>query len=238
MTANLNAEVIAWASTLLCTYFSARCAKAFLIGHPRLFTVMALLALVWALLLPYYSHNIESELLPAYGGFILVYIGGLLTLEGKTKTGDPSKTLVSRNQSLGLWLFLLIAAPSFFALKMPEGAAIVSLSISQSELAIGTLLNVLGYWSITCGCRSLFGKRFFVLIASIFFVYSISEIGFTIWSFQHQRDAMPDGYRYLFSVLKLLVTGLLGYRISFEAFSGEERRRPVRTFSYKLLPWT
>lgn len=75
----MTSATIAWSATLFCVFFSARIGTAFLRSNPRLFTVMALFACSWAVLLPYYGvpDNIgRAELLSALGGFLSVYTGG------------------------------------------------------------------------------------------------------------------------------------------------------------------
>src|SRR5438876_517316 len=115
----ITAETIAWLATIGAVYFSAKCANAFLKSQPRLFGALALLALAWAFLLPYYSTKLDSELLPAYNGFLMVYIGGLLALEAKARQIDH--TSVAMFQSAALWLFLLIAVPSAVVVAGPGG---------------------------------------------------------------------------------------------------------------------
>jgi len=88
---------IAWFATLFCVFFSARIATAFLRSNPRLFTVMALFACSWAVLLPYYGMPDSvgrAELLSALGGFLSVYTGGLLMLHARTP-GRPARRLTT-----------------------------------------------------------------------------------------------------------------------------------------------
>jgi hypothetical protein len=74
--------------TLLCVFFSARIALAFLRNDPRAFTVMALLACSWAQVFGYYSAKGRgetagdlSDLISDLAAFLLVYLGGLLILD-------------------------------------------------------------------------------------------------------------------------------------------------------------
>src|SRR3984893_16202381 len=85
---------IAWWVVLACVIFSARIATTFLRQNPRLFTVMALFACSWALLLPYYgvAQNVERlEILGAFSGFLSVYIGGLLMLQAEHEQRQHDK---------------------------------------------------------------------------------------------------------------------------------------------------
>src|SRR6266568_4985645 len=52
---DVTPATLAWSATLFCVVFSARMADGFLRASPRLFTVMALFACNWAVLLPYYG---------------------------------------------------------------------------------------------------------------------------------------------------------------------------------------
>jgi hypothetical protein len=68
-------STVAWSAALFCLVFSARMADGFLRASPRLFTVMALFACSWAVLLPYYGMpaNVpRPELLSALGGFLSI----------------------------------------------------------------------------------------------------------------------------------------------------------------------
>lgn len=235
-----DSHTFAWLATLFCVYFAAKCAKTFLSNYPRLFTAMAMLALAWALLLPYYSDDITSELLPAYGGFLLVYIGGILTLEAKARDSDELQLTVSRYQQLGLWLFLFIAAPSaVFAIKNQQGMPLFSLTTIQMELLVGTLLTILGYLSVTYGCKALFGVRVFKMFAFIFIFYGIAEVAFTYWRFTQLGNSapMPPLFLCLFAGMKIVITVLLGYHVSRVAFTEQELANPIRTFVFKLLPF-
>jgi len=252
---DLSPGMMALAAVLVCTYFPARCAKTFLVAHPRLFTAMALFAFVWALLIPFYDGRLESPLLPAYGGFTMVFIGGLLVLEkaarqtdaaeaadsdtAQASDSDNAKHSASALQRMALWVFIILATPTFFMLKSPHSQEpIISIAVAPFEWVIGILLDVIGFWSVAAGCRVLFGNRFFLCIAAVLLPYSIAELMYLYWQINNMPTTMPPHYRYAFALLKIAFTVLLSYRVSYEAFTDGERRKPIRTFVYRLLPWT
>jgi hypothetical protein len=78
-------KVVAWFACVYGVVLSAKCADKWLTESPRLFTICALFALHWAIILPYYSSAPPSEILPACGGFLGVYIGVLLRRAAKER---------------------------------------------------------------------------------------------------------------------------------------------------------
>src|SRR5947199_7243769 len=107
---SMTPTTIAWSATLFCVVFSARMADGFLRASPRLFTVVALFACNWAVLLPYYGlpTNVpRPELLSALGGFLSIYAGGLLMLHAHQPRG-PAPDVVTW-QVIGVNLLLLVA---------------------------------------------------------------------------------------------------------------------------------
>jgi hypothetical protein len=98
----------------------------------------------------------SSQLFVAYGGFILVYIGGLLSLEAaQQESGTRTVDVIQR---VGLWLFALIASPAVLKLDSGDGNS-PSLSRPQTELLLATLIDIAGYASVSYGFWQLCGKR-------------------------------------------------------------------------------
>src|SRR5687767_14588895 len=141
----------AWFITFLCVYFSIKVATTFLRKQPRMFTVMALSAFMWTMLLGYYEVGETSERWETLTGFLLVYIGGLLMLEAKHSAKDG----IVLAQHIGVWLLPLIALPA--ALKSPHGD-LFALSQRQTELLMGTVIGVAGFWVTALGVRRLCGE--------------------------------------------------------------------------------
>lgn len=105
-------RVIAWAATVLCAYLSARAATAFAKNSPRVFTILALFSLNWALLVPFYSALTPSMLLPGFAGFLLVYVGVLLRREAKSPlTTVQERTSDSSSEGGGKLLLMTRRLP-------------------------------------------------------------------------------------------------------------------------------
>jgi hypothetical protein len=237
MNISINASTVAWLATFLCTLVPARCAKAFLTAHPRLFTAMALLALSWALLLPYYDGSkTNTEMLPAFVGFLHGYIGVLLQLEAQSHS-QAHQVRITNNQTYGLWAFLAIVAPSAaFQVKGSDDTIIWGVNLIQGQLIICTALTLIGYWSLAIGCKALFSKRLFLFYSAAFAIYSISEISFTISAYQEANQSMSDTFKFWFALEKIIVTIPLCFHISSLTFSEKEKSEPLTTFIIRLMP--
>jgi hypothetical protein len=200
--------------------------------------VLALFALVWALLLPYYdSAGTASELFAAYGGFLLVYIGGLLSREASQDHGGEDA--VDMIQRAGLLLFLLIASPGVVQLfKAPDGVGGggVAMTRSQHEILVATLLDIAGYTAVTYGIWRLCGRRSGITIGIFLAMYSILEVWYTIvsWPTSTAPVPMPAYLRVLFGIAKVMFTSMLCYWVSLHALSEQER---LKAFGFKGIAW-
>ena len=100
-------KVIGWLAAAGCALLTARAAQVFARDSPRIFTILALFSLNWALLVPYYSDPTASEILPGFSGFLLVYVGVLLRREAAMSTSNSQRgadaetdgSLASENQA-------------------------------------------------------------------------------------------------------------------------------------------
>src|SRR5712691_9296462 len=157
----------------------------------------------------------------------------------QARQSETTKASASDLQRMALWVFVLLAAPTFLTLKSPRSQApIVDIDPARTEWIIGILLDVLGFWSMAIGCRVLFGNGFFLCLGAVLLPYSLAEFMYLYWKLNNVPTTMPPFYRYAFALLKIVFTVLLSYRVSYEAFTDLERRRPIKTFVYRLLPWT
>jgi hypothetical protein len=193
-----------------------------------------LFALIWALLLPYYDKGVPmpSELFAAYGGFLLVYVGGLLALEATIVDATHTET-VDSIQKVGLWLFLIIASPTVWSLTSPNGG--ISLTRPQQEILVGTLLTVAGFASVAYGFWRLCGRMLGVTLALFLTIYSATEIAYTIISWPPQSGLappMPEYLRVIFGIAKLVFTGFFCYCVSRTAMTEKEYSKG---FGYWLL---
>ena len=221
-------KTFAWFCCLICVGTSAWTAKAFCKEHPRLFTVFALFGLVWALLLPYYGENpaMTSDLLSAYGGFLLVYIGGLLALEAQKNDAhnSASRETVIPFQIMALGLFVLLAFPGAYHIEI-RGKTLINLTRPQHELIIATLLDVLGYASVAYGYYRLQETKNNIFLITVLATYSIAEISYTYlaWSDPSNYD-MPSVLLILFGILKLIFTGILCYNVTLQTLAEPDRK--------------
>jgi hypothetical protein len=213
----MDSKHIALAATLVCVIVTTRCAIEFTKTRPRLFTVLALFALSWAVLLPYYGDPpAETELLPAFNGFLLVYVGVLLRREADAEQGLPHETRVSPTAGLALWLLYLIAAPSFLSFKLPPEY------IPYLDSWIGTLATVLGYWSVTDGVARLHrGSKVWLWMLAIVVPYGLLEVGYSVT--YSPIGPMPDSFRYSFAIAKCVFTVTLLALVLLKTLPLEER---------------
>jgi hypothetical protein len=220
-------KIVAWWATLVCVIYSARLATTFLKHNSRLFSALALLACGWALLLPYYSTNVPSELYAAYGGFLLVYIGGLLALEANEKKGVTHDHSVVVLQQAALALLLVIAAPSGFALRGPDNQTVFGLTILQSEILVATLLDITGYVSAAYGLYRLSSHRLGAAFAALAVAYSLLEIAYTVryWppSNGAEVEAMSASFRYALAAAKVLFTGAFASSVAYQGMKPDVR---------------
>ncbi|HEV8282658.1 MAG TPA: hypothetical protein VGQ09_00030 [Chitinophagaceae bacterium] len=228
----MDIDLIAWLITAFCVYLSARTANKFLREKPRLFTAMALFALVWALLLPYYQKNSNhSELFAAYGGFLTIYIGGLLLLEAKPSEENDQKK-VTGLQRAGLWVFLIIASSSVL------GFEFIRLNRPQTELVVSTILDICGYVSIVYGFNKLSTDRSLRTILFLtLVVYSLAEAVYVIDAFSSTGNSatMSENFKIVFAVLKIVFTVLFCYGVFKHTHRNIEK--PIAKFIDGLTPW-
>lgn len=232
----MNSIAFAWICCAACVGIASRTATVFCKGRPRLFTILALFALVWALLLPYYdSSGSPSELFAAYGGFLLVYIGGLLSREATQDQGGEN--VVDSIQRVGLLLFLLIASPGVVGLTAPGGG--VSITRQQHEIFVATLLDIAGYAAVAYGVWRLCGSRRGIVITIFLGVYSLLEVWYTVvsWPRPGVSVPMPPYLRVFFGVAKLGFTILLCYWVSLHTLSDNDRHKTagLKGFGWWIL---
>lgn len=225
----MTPATIAWSASLFCVVFSARMADGFLRASPRLFTVMALFACGWAVLLPYYGTPPEvprPELLSALGGFLSIYAGGLLMLHAR-QPHDPALDVVTW-QVIGVNLLLLVAAESALAIPGPQGAHLFGLTHHQTELAIGLVMIVTGFVAIAKGTKDLAGWPAFWLIAVILAVYAALEAKFAWaeWHTEATTEIDPLDL-YVLAAAKIVYTMSLGSIVAYKGMTDRDRTDPV-----------
>jgi hypothetical protein len=230
----MKPQMIAWACCAICVWFSAQTASAFCKSHPRQYTVFALFALVWALLLTYYTVPPEvqyRELFAAYGGFITVYVGGLLSLEALK--GDNTVETVTSIQRIGMWLFVPLAFASIWKIELPGFS--FQLPREKSQVVVTTLMDVAGYVSLSYGTWKLCGRRAGIAVTGILVVYITAEWVYTFWSLGQKTPGMPDVLTYMFGALKIVLTVTFSYYVSLTTMIDRERARGIPHWCLRFL---
>lgn len=151
-------KAIAWTATVLCAGYAARCATVFARQSQRVFTILVLFSLNWALLIPYYRAPAPSELFAGFQGLLLVYIGVLLRREAEEQQATPEQIMVLRSEvshadRVALRLFVLLVVPSLSALILPVSETPKLLRFPVTEPILATVLLVIGYWNIYKGMK-------------------------------------------------------------------------------------
>jgi hypothetical protein len=220
---------MAWSATLFCVVFSARVAEGFLRANPRLFTVMALFACNWAVLLPYYgmpAHLARPELLSALGGFLSIYAGGLLMLHAH-QPHAPAPDVVTW-QVAGVNLLLLVAAESALAIPGRQGTHLLGLSHHQTELAIGVAIVITGFVAIAKGVKDFAGTAPFCVIAAILAAYAALEGRFAWQEWETlETTAIPEFYLYVFAAAKIVYTVSFGSIVGYKGMTDRDRTDPT-----------
>lgn len=211
-------EKISWAATALCVWLCITSAFAGFRHRPRLFSVLSIFALNWAILLPYYEPGPpKSELLAAFSGFVHVYAGIILRAEFHERAPnlpEPRYWRVIDSYVLALLGIIIL----------PQTVDIVFAPIeilSQIHEALGTLMIVVGFFSVldaVTRTQPIDIKHFpGILFPLVTVLYALVEIAFSAWAIintrHNQQPAMSIEFRYLFAGLKLAYTGLFISRL-------------------------
>lgn len=131
-------KLTGWAAVVVCVYWAIRAAA--LARSASVHLALCLYGLSWAVLLPFYGQSTQSELLPAFGGFLAVLTGIILADQPQQSPGESG---ISRMQRHGILLLGVIAGPTALSIVpvrlLPEGGF---------ECIVGTALTLLGYASL------------------------------------------------------------------------------------------
>jgi len=176
-------KVGAWFLTGTCSGISARSAVAFVKHRHQLYTILLLFALIWAMLIPYYSEQPAPEIILGFTGFLFWYIGSLI----QDQSLAPRGRLRNFIDNVAPWLFGVMVLPSALrALSMLLG--IINPGDDRWWLqltpAITTLISFLGYYAVYDAFHSYSEspglKR---SLAFILWAYAVFELFFTIWRY-------------------------------------------------------
>ena len=138
---------------------------------PRVFTILALFALNWAILIPYYSEADQSELLAGFSGFLLVDVGVLVHREalnpirsdeipsaeppmgGGSSLARPLRSAFLADR-IALKLLVLLIAPSALGLPLPQAVIPKGLTLPYTTPTATTIVTVLGYFVVWNAIRT------------------------------------------------------------------------------------
>jgi hypothetical protein len=215
----------AWVAALICTALTIYFATEYAGCSPRIFASMAMFAMAWAVLLPYYWELAGNELLSQYQGILLALSGGPLRRQAEFSRGE--ERLEVRGWDRWALLLLLVLIVPHFA-KLPFHPNFVLEYYPIIDTWIGTGLLLLGYFSVGHGVKSLTeaqstpsDKRWWkgwewYLFACVLGVYAVAEIVYSgIYTVDFCRRVsiieVPDipmdpNLRIAFGVLKILTT--------------------------------
>lgn len=228
-----KAFLLAWWATLVCVLFSGRIATAFLRDAPRPFTVMALFACAWMLVLGYYSDKVGgatsaelADLVSDLGAFLLVYVGGLLVLETSARGQDGDETHVVTLQILALYLLLFIAAPRALEIIAPGGVKLLGVSQQNAKYFVSGAMVVIGFVSVGLGAwRIASGVPLatFLAIVTIYALVDLYGSTYCIWKECGKGGQLTPVLALVFSALKLLFTFNFGCIVAQYGMSPDMR---------------
>jgi len=224
---------LGWWSALACflmSYFAARHVRS----NPRLFTVMALFAGAWVLIMAAIesrSRTPELITLPDrasdVASFLLVYAGSVLAREGSL-THSVHQGAQRWLQIAGLWLLFLLVLPSQVPLKLP-------LTPQQIDLALGELLGFVGFLSLLVGARAVASAGLFWPLFGTLLFYEYLSLARTweLWtvSAQSSRPPMPPTFVYGYVLARVLLTGLFAGIVLSHHAKTEPRERTAGDLS-------
>ena len=205
---------VGWLGAAICAVLSARCAREFFIGVPRFFSCLALLALAWVMLLPFYGGIINSPLLPGFGSFLLVHSGGLVRSEAHVRSSGKDAGGVDILSQIALLLLIPLAIPS-----VPfQTLADLGLRAADLQLIAGTVLGAMGYAALWLGVKALYDGRgaIYYSMSAITLVYASLEAAFLMSQFSVINAhglVMPPGMSYGFVVAKIALTVMFSYAL-------------------------
>ena len=205
---------IAWFAPLVCTYASVHCAIAYAKCSPRHFSSLAIFAMAWAVLLPYYGPEpgtSQNELLSHFQGLLLVLAGGPLRRQADILRTKDEYMEIRRFDRWALIFLLLLIVPHI--VELPNHPHLIVNHLPVIDQWIGAVLLLLGYWSIGDGIRCLTRDNRWIWLAFVLALYAELEILYSIafsMGFIAGSDSLSMPYQFLlaFAVTKLVTTAL------------------------------
>lgn len=207
---NITADKMAWFATILCFWATVIVAPRLPYKTPRSYLALVLFAMSWALLVPYYEPGApKTELLASLNGFVAVFVGVQLRREYQD---GPTLPPIDRWPVVLLGIMVL---PNSISV-LTKGMFMDQEVVPRLEVAIGTLMTILGFISLFEGIRAVYApdkkklRRTRYLLGALLFVYSYFEGWYLIWFWRNYTPDkplnMPDYLFISFSILKILLT--------------------------------
>jgi hypothetical protein len=201
---------IGWSTTFVCVVLPIWVALTYLKNMPRLFTVMALFACSWMLVLGRYNspHDQLWHLTVDIAAFLNVYVGGLLFSEA-AMSEKMHRTAVTWLQRASLWMLFFIAAPKAIALPGPMHAlsGIKGLDVRQTSVLVSQAITIVGFVSITLGASRVAGILSTIVLALTLTIYGAAttfRAYFVFWD-PAEDMALPATYVIAYALLKLIL---------------------------------
>ena len=218
----------AWIAVLACTVATVVCATEYAGCSPRIYASMAIFAMGWAMLLPYYWEPAGNELLTGFQGLLMALSGGPLRRQADVCRGIKNRIEVQGWEKYGLWLLLLLTLPHF--VKLPFHPNLVLDYYPLFDLWLQCFLLLLGYFSIGHGIKSLteaqanpsemrwWHNKEWLPLALVLVAYGGHEIAVRIYdsieyfskvdSVTETTYIMPIYFKWAFALLKISTTAL------------------------------
>ncbi len=211
---SLVVKDIAWFAPLVCTYASVHCAIGYAKCSPRHFFSLAIFAMAWAVLLPYYGAlpgKSQNELLSHFQGLLLVLAGGPLRGQADILKRKDEYMEIRRFDRWALAFLMVLIVPHF--IELPNHPHLIIDHLPVIDQWIGAVLLLLGYWSIADGVRSISKDKKWIWLAFVLSLYAELEIMYSLgfsMGFIGGSDSPSMPYQFLvaFAAAKLVTTAL------------------------------
>jgi hypothetical protein len=222
-------------TSVLCFYISGLFARWFLKHKEQLFPVMALFALVWAIVVPYWlSEEITTRAaLGVCTSFLTIYVGALLLALATEKVSRWRRRLQSSLQTVS---FTIFGGCLFWAIV--ANRPYMGLPPEEATFVVEMILGVGGFAMVTAGTWKSFGKVAALILIVIFVPYTLSSLAagpqlLTGAVAEYVRNAVPyvdvatvaSVHPYTASVLKVAYTLVFGVMMMAYAGITPERRK-------------
>jgi hypothetical protein len=195
----------------------------------------------------------SSGFLIAISSFLFVFVGGLLMLEGRSTNSATRPLKVDELQFLALYLLFCVAAPR--ALEVP--LLHFQINVEEMSVILDGAADIIGFVCLGVGALYIIKQSplpdgelgsygsalkkvlFYVLVAILAF-YTVLEIVYHkfIWDeLQGRSEKIPDLLFYMFAVLKVLLTTVLGFIVVYHGMPREIRVKGFLHWLRLLVPF-